>query len=54
MAQQQAGADLQWDKTARSGKAGWRIKNLATDVRVMCRSFVVFGVSFPQVQKQMN
>jgi hypothetical protein len=47
------GADLQWDNTARSGEAKSRIKNLAADVKVMSRCFVVFGVSIPQDQKEM-
>lgn len=38
--------------TARSGKAGSRIKNLAADVEVTSRSFVVFGVSFPKVKNK--
>jgi hypothetical protein len=45
-------ADLPGDGTARSGQAGSRIKNLAADVKVISRSFVVFGVSFPQVKNK--
>jgi hypothetical protein len=35
-----------------SAGAGSRIKNLAADVKVTSRSFVVFGVSFPQFKNK--
>ena len=46
------GADLWGGQDRRSRKAGPRIKNLAVDMKVMSRSFVVFGVSFPQVKNK--